>query len=526
MSVRKRLVVSSADRSGPTTNLQNKQLPPEHIAGSKAHASIAYINQELKDIISKLKAAGKYGLLRKFLSQRELQVMELRIDRDPPASHAEVAELLGIHESNSCSFQNSIMKKARIVLEADDGISSMSSLKKLNRKSINKILDAVDALLAQGKTIDEITAEFNKTEKRVFDTYVMADPPIYITAAAELLSLSVASVTKALASMVDFLTGKGRNNRYKAKYEKMSEEELAAAILALNCKDRSELYLRNDFLASVANSQGILDGILPKRQGKTITKIKNAYYELLNTNTQDQIFSLLKQMEINFLKEVVLSSPPVSDNAFIEKYPAISLHGLYNLKKKLLAKLKGEPVTSQENLKVFHQLKVICAYLGAERLGKLKTNMSPLEVYIMEKRIIAEEPMSLHTIGELFNITRECVRQTEKELLEKLCQISSLPEFHLFPKKKFCGSMVREIREMLLICYKNGRTNNPIYEMLDIRQKQALEIYVLSSKSLSESASEIGIRPHTLYLRTLAIQTKLTCYLMDSGLQTVLENTS
>jgi|GEM_PF-6402179 len=518
MSVGKRLASSPASSSGPITNLTPKQLPPEHIFGSDTGRYSPYVSQEIKNLMEKLKTAGRYELLKKFLSPRELQVLELRIDREPALSYADVSKELGMFESNICAIQRKILKKMRIVLEADDSIFSKTTLKEVCRKSIVNLLQLVEVLLAQGKTIDEIVSVFNKTERRVFDTYVMAKPPVSAVYAAETLSLSRASITKAVANMIEVLSGKGRNNRYKEKYKLMSKKELASAVIALKCQDRSELHLRNYSLAFVANSRGILDGILPKQRGKTVKEIKEAYEELKKTNTPEQIISLLAPIEAKYLQEVILSPSPISDKIFIERHKSEMRHGLLYSKKNLLAKLKGEAVTGQENLVVFHQLKEVCSAIGTEELERLKPSMKQVEISILKNRILAEKPMTLRKLGDMFNVSREEIRQTEAELLETLLQIRFLPDHRPFPKKEHCGKLVREIRGMLLTLYKNGITTGQIFELLDTGQKQALEIYVLSSKSLDDASSEIGICSHAVYLRTLAIQMKLTSHIRNSGL--------
>jgi RNA polymerase sigma-32 factor len=46
--------------------------------------------------------------------------------------------------------------------------------------------------------------------------------------------------------------------------------------------------------------------------------------------------------------------------------------------------------------------------------------LSEKEVYILKKRLLSDEPVTLREIGERYNITRERVRQLETRLLQKL----------------------------------------------------------------------------------------------------------
>jgi RNA polymerase sigma-32 factor len=46
--------------------------------------------------------------------------------------------------------------------------------------------------------------------------------------------------------------------------------------------------------------------------------------------------------------------------------------------------------------------------------------LNPREKYIVEKRILSEDPLTLKELGKHFGITRERARQIERSALEKL----------------------------------------------------------------------------------------------------------
>jgi RNA polymerase sigma-32 factor len=46
--------------------------------------------------------------------------------------------------------------------------------------------------------------------------------------------------------------------------------------------------------------------------------------------------------------------------------------------------------------------------------------LNPREKYIVEKRILSEDPVTLKELGKHFGITRERARQIERSALEKL----------------------------------------------------------------------------------------------------------
>jgi RNA polymerase sigma-32 factor len=55
-----------------------------------------------------------------------------------------------------------------------------------------------------------------------------------------------------------------------------------------------------------------------------------------------------------------------------------------------------------------------------DNLAKLRPTLSEKETYILEKRILADEPQTLQEIGEHYGVTREAVRQLEARLIGKI----------------------------------------------------------------------------------------------------------
>lgn len=55
-----------------------------------------------------------------------------------------------------------------------------------------------------------------------------------------------------------------------------------------------------------------------------------------------------------------------------------------------------------------------------ENLEKIRTQLNEKELYLLEKRVLADEPQTLQEIGEHFGVTREAVRQLEARLIGKI----------------------------------------------------------------------------------------------------------
>lgn len=60
------------------------------------------------------------------------------------------------------------------------------------------------------------------------------------------------------------------------------------------------------------------------------------------------------------------------------------------------------------------------ARLVRESIEEMLPSLSEKEVYILENRLLTDEPATLREIGERYNVTRERIRQLEARLLEKL----------------------------------------------------------------------------------------------------------
>lgn len=54
-----------------------------------------------------------------------------------------------------------------------------------------------------------------------------------------------------------------------------------------------------------------------------------------------------------------------------------------------------------------------------KKLNEFKESLDDRDLYIFDKRLISEEPMSLHQIGENWQISRERVRQVETRIVKK-----------------------------------------------------------------------------------------------------------
>lgn len=73
-----------------------------------------------------------------------------------------------------------------------------------------------------------------------------------------------------------------------------------------------------------------------------------------------------------------------------------------------------------------------------EKIGAFSTGLKEKERYILEKRLLADEPLTLQAIGDHYGTTREAVRQIEARLVRKLrdflrSEIKDLKHFEVKP---------------------------------------------------------------------------------------------
>ncbi|RUA01966.1 MAG: RNA polymerase subunit sigma-70, partial [Deltaproteobacteria bacterium] len=73
-----------------------------------------------------------------------------------------------------------------------------------------------------------------------------------------------------------------------------------------------------------------------------------------------------------------------------------------------------------------------------KKINRFKKKMTPREIYIFEKRIFSESPATLQEIGDLYGISRERVRQIEKNIIKKLRVYfkQEIPDFGMYTESQ------------------------------------------------------------------------------------------
>ncbi len=76
---------------------------------------------------------------------------------------------------------------------------------------------------------------------------------------------------------------------------------------------------------------------------------------------------------------------------------------------------EADPVQLDEALGNVEQLRML-----TEKIDELRPSLNEKELYLLDERILADEPLTLQEIGDKYGTTREAVRQMENRLLQKI----------------------------------------------------------------------------------------------------------
>lgn len=74
-----------------------------------------------------------------------------------------------------------------------------------------------------------------------------------------------------------------------------------------------------------------------------------------------------------------------------------------------------DELSVDDQLSLLEQLELL-----RQNIDKIRPSLTEKELYLLEHRMLADNPMTLQEVGDHYGITREAVRQSEARLLEKI----------------------------------------------------------------------------------------------------------
>lgn len=76
---------------------------------------------------------------------------------------------------------------------------------------------------------------------------------------------------------------------------------------------------------------------------------------------------------------------------------------------------EADPLQLEDALGDMEQLKLL-----TEKIDEIRPTLSEKELFLLDERLLADEPLTLQEIGDKYGTTREAVRQMENRLIQKI----------------------------------------------------------------------------------------------------------
>ena len=76
---------------------------------------------------------------------------------------------------------------------------------------------------------------------------------------------------------------------------------------------------------------------------------------------------------------------------------------------------EADPFRLDDQLGNLEQLRMLTS-----KIDELRPSLSEKELFLLEERLLADEPLTLQEIGDKYGTTREAVRQMENRLIQKI----------------------------------------------------------------------------------------------------------
>jgi len=278
---------------------------------------------------------------------------------------------------------------------------------------------SIEKRISNGEGLDEIkrVAKLNKVQQHIIDIYVMAKERPSLSEISDRLQVSRGSIGVAVRSIKNKLLGKLSRDHEKNKFLSMSDKELKSAIMRVGAKSRSALQGKNYGLYLGARERGVLDDMFPRKKSEVLKKLRIAVRMHLRKKSLDDMLAGLMPVERDIITKIVLASRPERIPYFKMTYGVADNQALKSLENMLFRKLKG--LRTKGNTPSMMALRNTMTNIENDGMVELRGRLSEMEREIIDRRILAEVPETLDELGSRLGVTRERIRQLEKNLLMK-----------------------------------------------------------------------------------------------------------
>lgn len=75
----------------------------------------------------------------------------------------------------------------------------------------------------------------------------------------------------------------------------------------------------------------------------------------------------------------------------------------------------SDELTVDDQLSLLEQLEIL-----RQNIDRIKSSLNEKELFLLEQRLLADNPLTLQEVGDKFGVTREAIRQIEARLIDKI----------------------------------------------------------------------------------------------------------
>jgi DNA-binding CsgD family transcriptional regulator len=272
----------------------------------------------------------------------------------------------------------------------------------MEREAVKRIKLRVQERLSNGETIESFKSLLNGTEFNVLQLYILAKPPRpTVKEVAGILGLSYHTISAAKSKLDKKLQGKGSieedgaDGQSEDKFREMSK--------------RNEQQARKNSPDPFADNQDRPEGFVARRARGLDKMLANAYESAIQAQGA-KVFESLSDLECILIGNIAISGLNKNDVAAAYGTDILVLE---SCERKLIRKL-SDGIPKQPML---GKLKGMVEKFGPDNLPEF--NFSDREKVVLERRVLAEKPESLRTIGKRLGISYEMVRQIEIAVYEQ-----------------------------------------------------------------------------------------------------------
>ncbi|MDO8553199.1 MAG: hypothetical protein Q7S22_00190 [Candidatus Micrarchaeota archaeon] len=208
---------------------------------------------------------------------------------------------------------------------------------------------------------------------------------------------------------------------HRRRFDAMQDDELEMAVrnafaeLGSNAS-RNALRKKNSWMCTIANERGILNKICPPELPPWIKKLGEAIKAREIEGRLEEVLLLLNASEIELVNAIRTGRYNEEKDKIKTKY---ALEGGNSALHRLMIKTLRD-VNEERRFKQHRELRAIVRKLDEEQMAKIRKELDEKEIAILNEIALGNEKDFGADVARAFHVTRERIRQVERDLLKKL----------------------------------------------------------------------------------------------------------